>query len=116
MADDYLQRIQREFPHIRPYEEDDFEWWNEGSNLLANGKLAEAETKFKMLVLSQPHHPDGYEGLARVYIQKKRKKEASFFIDLAIEKAKAAIASGEMDAEAMDIYLAQKTIIDKLPK
>jgi len=115
MAHDYLQRIQREFPHIQPYEENDFEWWNEGSNLLKNGKPLEAETKFKMLVLSQPDHPDGFEGLARVYSQMKRKEEANFFIDLAIEKAKTAIASGEMDTEAMDIYLAQKTIIDKLP-
>jgi len=116
MAHDYLQRIQRDFPHIRPYEENDFEWWNEGSKLLENGKLVEAETKFKMLVLSQPHHPDGFEGLARVYIQMKRKEEANFFIDLAIEKAKTAIASGEMDTEAMDIYQTQKTIIDKLPE
>jgi tetratricopeptide (TPR) repeat protein len=116
MAHDYLQRIQREFPHIRPYEEDDFEWVNEGLKLLENGKLVEAETKFKMLVLSQPHHTDGYEGLAKVYLQMKRKEEANFFIDLAIEKAKAAIASGEMDPEALDIFLEQKKNIDKLPK
>lgn len=114
MAHDYLQQIQREFPYVQPYEENDFEWWNEGLNLLESGKLVEAETKFKMLVLSQPHHPDGYEGLARVYIQMKRKEEANFFINLAIEKAKTAIASGEMDTEAMDIYLTQKAIIDKL--
>jgi predicted Zn-dependent protease len=116
MAHDYLQRIQKEFPHIRPYEEDDLDWWDEGTILLENGKRVEAETKFKMLVLSQPHHPDGYEGLARVYIQMKRKKEAKFFIDLAIEKAKTAIASGDMDTEAMDIYLTQKKIIDKMPE
>lgn len=46
----------------------------------------------------------------------KRQEEANFFIDLAIEKTKTAIASGEMDAEAMDIFLTQKTIIDKLPE
>ncbi len=116
MAHDYLQRIQKEFPQVRPYEEDDLEWWDEGMNLLESGELVKAETKFKMLVLSQPQHPDGYGGLARVYKEMKRKEEANFFMNLAIEKAKTSIASGQMDAAAMEIYLTLKATIDKPQK
>ncbi|MFQ6115734.1 MAG: hypothetical protein ACE5NG_16865 [bacterium] len=39
----YLRQIQKEFSHVRPYEEDDLEWYNEGLDLLEQGKLTEAE-------------------------------------------------------------------------
>ncbi len=53
--------------------EDDLEQWNEGLDLIQGGKLVEDEKKFKMLVVSQPHSSDGFEGLSKVYTKMKRK-------------------------------------------
>ncbi|MFQ6115733.1 MAG: hypothetical protein ACE5NG_16860 [bacterium] len=44
----------------------------------------------------------------------KRKEEAEYFIELALEKAKEAIKSGTMDSEVLDIFLEQKKTIEKL--
>ena len=62
-------------PHIKTHQEDDWNWYVEGMELLRNGKLERAEKKFKALILSQPQHPDGYEGLARVFMVKGRLEE-----------------------------------------
>jgi len=114
MTQNYLKQIQKQFSHIKPHEEDDLEWWNEGIDLIEQGKLAESEKKFKMLVVSQPQHSDGFEGLAKVYTKMKRITEAKYFIDLAVENAKKSVQSGETDPEILDIMLDQKKTIEKL--
>jgi len=53
MVQNYLQQIQKEYFNITPYNEDDLEWWNEGLGLIDQGKLIEAEKKFKMLMVSR---------------------------------------------------------------
>lgn len=114
MTQDYIKQIQKEFFHIKPHREDDLEWWNEGLDLIKNGKFTEAEKKFKMLIVSQPQHSDGFEGLAKVYMKTKRIKEAKYFINIAIEKVKKSIKAGETDPEMLDIILDQKKAIEKL--
>lgn len=113
MAKDYLKKIQEEIPPFTPYEDEDLGWWNEGLDHIDQGQLAEAESKFKMLVICQPDQSDGYEGLARVYSRTKRLKEAKFFIDLAIEKVKKSIEKGYTDEEMLDLMLEQKKAIEK---
>ena len=79
MALNYLEQIQKEFSHIKPHEEDDLEQWNERLDLIQGGKLVEDEKKFKMLVVSQSHPSDGFEGLSKVYTKIKRIDEAQVF-------------------------------------
>ena len=68
---DYLEQIKQQYPDIRPYrEEEDLEWWNQGLDLIKAGRLDEAEEIFKKLVLAQPEHSDGFNGLGLVYENK----------------------------------------------
>ncbi len=46
MSTNYLKQIKKEINYIRPHEEDDLEWYNEGIILLENNKLDEAEKKY----------------------------------------------------------------------
>jgi predicted Zn-dependent protease len=114
MVKNYLKQIQKEFSHIKPYEEDDLEWWNDGLDLIDQGKLAEAEKKFKMLAVSQPDNSDGFEGLSKVYSKMNRIAEAKYFIDFAIEKVKKSIQSGYTDSEILDLMLDQQKAIERL--
>ncbi len=66
-GEDYLEEIKREIKYIKPFEEDDLEWYDQGLELLEKKRCAKAEKKFKELIISQPEHFDGYEGLARAY-------------------------------------------------
>ena len=102
-----MQQIQAEFAHITAHDEDDLEWWNEGLDLIGQGKLEQAEERFKMLVMSQPDHFDGYEGLAMVYTKLNRLEEALYFSDLAVEKATRLYQDGSIDQVILD--LVQKT-------
>ncbi len=113
MSQNYLKQIQKKFSHIKKHEEDDLEWWNEGLDLIEQGKLAEAENKFKMLIVSQPQHSDGFEGLAKVYTKMKRIKKARYFIDLAVERARKSVQSGDTDSAILEIMLEQKKAIGK---
>ncbi len=109
-----LDNIKKEFPDIKPFEEDDFKWWNEGLDLIDCGNLKGAENKFKMLTLSQPDHSDGFEGLSKVYVKMNRIEEAKFFINLAYEKAQESVKSGYTDPEILKIIFDQKKMIDSL--
>ena len=116
MIQNYLKQIQKEFSHIEPYDEDDLEWWNEGLDLIRQGMVIQAEKKFKMLVVSQPEHSDGFEGLSKVYSKMDRIAEAKYFIDLAVEKVKKSVQSGHTDPEILELMLNQKKAIEKLNK
>ncbi len=63
----FIALAKAQHPAIRPHKEDDFDWRDEGMEFMDNGDLAKAEAKFQQLILSQPEHFDGYEGLARLY-------------------------------------------------
>ena len=96
-----LEQIKNEFPHIRPYEEDDLEWWNQGLDLIDAGRLDQAEETFEKLTLSQPNHPDGVEGLAMVYTKKTDPHKAKIFYREAIRRAEARVEEGSMDPECV---------------
>jgi tetratricopeptide (TPR) repeat protein len=102
MSTDYLEQVRREIAYIKPHENDDLEWYNEGMTLLRNGQLEAAELKFKELIMSQPEHHDGYHGLARVYQKLGRKDKALFFLQKAISKAKGFLSEGTLDQEVID--------------
>jgi tetratricopeptide (TPR) repeat protein len=84
----YIKRIRKEINYLKPHENDDLEWYEEGLSLLDAGRLIEAEQKFKELIVSQPDAQDGYEGLALVYERLGRKDEALYFIREAFNRAK----------------------------
>jgi len=109
-----LEQIETEFPYIKPYEEEDLEWWNEGLDYIESGNLNEAEKKFKMLTLSQPDHSDGFEGLSKVYTKMNRIEEAKFFINIAYEKAQGSVRSGNTDSVLLKAILEQKERIELL--
>lgn len=102
MGTDYLEQIRKEIAYIKPHENDDLEWYNEGMALLRNGQLEAAELKFKELTMSQPKHHDGCYGLALVYQKLGRKDEAVFFMQEAIDRAKAFLSEGTLDQEVVD--------------
>ena len=99
---DYLEQIRHEIGHIKPHVNRDLLWHKEGLVLLREGKLQAAELKFKELLMSQPEHHDGYEGLALTYQRLGRKDEALFFIQEAITRAKRFLDEGTLDQVVMD--------------
>ncbi len=102
MGTNYLEQIRKEIAYIKPYENDDLEWYDEGMTLLRSGQLEAAELKFKELMMSQPEHHDGYHGLALVYQKLSRKDEAVFFMQEAISRAKVFLDEGSLEQEALD--------------
>jgi len=102
MGTDYLGQIKKEMAHIKPHANDDFEWYDEGMDLLRSDRLEAAERKFKELLMSQPEHHDGCHGLALVYRKLGRKDEAVFFMREAIARAKRFLDKGALDREVLD--------------
>jgi len=99
----HLDRMRQEFPHIRPFEEeDDLDWWNEGLDALEAHRLPQAERIFKKLTLAQPEHFDGYYGLAQVYQQQGQLAAAIIFADEAIRLAVAMLPEGDLDPLMVD--------------
>ena len=64
-----VEDFRSEYPDIRAGEEDDWTWTEDAINLMSRGKLEEAETLLKKLILSMPDHHDGYEYLAELYLR-----------------------------------------------
>jgi tetratricopeptide (TPR) repeat protein len=62
----FLAELKQRHPNIRTHEEGDDDWWQEGMRMLRSGNLEGAEKKFEQLILVEPEHHDGYEGLALV--------------------------------------------------
>ena len=98
----FLAMLRQELPHIKTHQEDDWDWYVEGMEFLRNGELEKAKKKFKALILSQPQHHDGYEGLARVYLVKGRLEEALFLMDEAIKLAEKFLKDGSLDVEVWE--------------
>jgi tetratricopeptide (TPR) repeat protein len=112
----YLEAIRRDFPQIRPYQEDDFEWRNEGMDLLQAGQIVQAERKFKQLLLSQPEHWDGAEGLAMVYHRIGDKPRALFFVQRALRLAEESFRKDEVDPEVIDLLKAFVARVQAMPE
>lgn len=94
----HLDRMRKEFPHIRPFaEEDDLHWWNDGLDALNANRLPRAETIFKKLALAQPEHFDGYFGLAQVYQRRGQLAAAILFADESVRLAEVMMPNGTLD-------------------
>ncbi len=102
MGTDYLEQVRKKITYIRPYGNEGFKWYNEGMTLLKSGQFEAAELKFKELIMSQPEHLDGYNGLALVYQKLGRKNEAVFFMQEAIVRAKVFLDEGTLDQAVLD--------------
>lgn len=101
---DRIEQIRKEYPQIRPFEEEeDIEWWNEGLDLIKAGKLDEAEATFKKLILAQPNHSDGFNGLGLVYAKKGDKPAAEMFLREAIAQAELMVSDGDMDPRGLQM-------------
>ena len=109
----FLKGLREQFPDIKPYGEDDWDWtWgDEGLEFLEVGDFGMAELKFQQLIASQPGHPDGYEGLALVYKKMQRKREAGILIDEAIRIARSLLEKGHMDQDALDEMILEQAEI-----
>ena len=101
---EHLEHFRKQYPQIRPFEEeDDVEWWNEGLDLMRAGKLDQAEETFAKLVLAQPEHSDGFNGLGLVYEKRNDRPHAELFLREAIRQAEQMVQEGSMDVKALDI-------------
>lgn len=99
---DYLKEIKAEFPDIKPYCENDFEWDNEAYEFLKNKDIVNAEILFKKLCLSQPQAQTGFEGLAYVNYLKKDKDKSLWFMEEALKRAKDFLKTNAIDQEIID--------------
>jgi tetratricopeptide (TPR) repeat protein len=111
----YMAALKVRFPEIRPYEEDDWDWMDDGLDYLDDGQCGLAELTFQQLVLSQPNFPDGYEGLARVYLVSGRKVEAVFLVDEALRLSSEYLGRGDITAAAHDAVVALRREILAMP-
>ncbi len=103
MGKDYISEIRKEFPYIKPFEEEDEDiWYEQGYKFLEEGKLEEAEKSFKKLLLAQPEHHDGYEGLANVYYTQGRTQEAIMLMKEAIKIARRFLEDDSIDIEVIE--------------
>ena len=100
---EHIEQFRKQYPQIRPFEEeDDVEWFNQGFDLLKAGKLDEAEKPFAKLVLAQPDHSDGFEGLGLLYEEKGELLKAEMFLREAARKIERMVREGSMDAIFID--------------
>ena len=101
---EHLEHFRKQYPQIRPFEEEeDVEWWNEGLDLMRAGELDQAEATFTKLLLAQPDHSDGFNGLGLVYEKRNDRPHAELFLREAIRKAEQMVQKDSMDVKALAI-------------
>jgi tetratricopeptide (TPR) repeat protein len=83
--ENYIAEIIKEFPNLKPGEENDENWGNEGFQFLRDKNYEQAGIKFKMLTRSQPNHHEGFEGLAYLYYELGDRKKTICFMEKAIK-------------------------------
>jgi tetratricopeptide (TPR) repeat protein len=100
---EYLEGLRKQFPEIKPYDEDDWDWtWSdEGYQFLEACDFGMAELTFQRLIASRPDDPDGFEGLAMVYKALGHKHQAVTLIDEAVRLAKMRCSQGHIDEEVL---------------
>ncbi len=114
-AEAYLKGLREQFPDIRPYDEDDWDWtWaDEGWTFLEACDFGMAELTFQRLIAARPQDPDGFEGLAMVYKALGVPAQARVLIDEAVALAERQLATDMLDQEVVDeIKAAQRAILD----
>jgi tetratricopeptide (TPR) repeat protein len=112
----YVEKLRKKWPDVRAYEEDDFTWTDEGLDHLDLGEYELAERTFQWLVLSQPNHFDGYEGLALVYEAMGKRAEAVMMIGEAVRLAAAFLEKKDIDPEVFEEVLEEYRRIMAMPE
>ena len=98
----YLKEIKKEIDYITAHQEDDDLWGKEGFDFLTNRKFSLAEKKFKELIMSQPKHQEGYEGLAYTYCNINEHEKALWFMKKTINLAKNFLKGDHIDIEVIE--------------
>ena len=98
----FLTELEKRHSNIRAHEEDDDDGWQEGMRMQRSGDLEGAEKKFEQLILAEPEHHDGYEGLALVCREKGKKDQALLLIDHALALATGFFEEGTLGQEILD--------------
>lgn len=98
----YVANLRKDLPDIRAYDEDDWTWADDGLDQLELGEYELAERTFQSLILSQPNHFDGFEGLALVYEALGKKAKAVMLITEAFRLARLFYEAKDLDAEVME--------------
>lgn len=106
-----LDKLREELPDIQENDEDSWTWCDEGIEFLETSDFFMAERKFQELILAQPRHYDGYEGLALVYRELGRLEEAALLIDHARKLAEGLLAKDHIDQHVLDEIVAEHTEI-----
>ena len=101
----FLAELRQKHPNIRTHEEDDDDWWQEGMRMLRSGDVEGAEKKFEQLILAEPEHHDGYEGLALVCRENGKKDQALLLIEHAFTLAMGFFEEGTLDQEILELNL-----------
>ena len=113
----FVAKLRAELPDIQPDTEDDWDWtWaDEGMDLIESGELLLAERKFQELILARPGHFEGYEGLALVYHDMQRKREAVMLIGHAVLLAQEFLRKDFIDREVFDVVADEQHDILGMP-
>jgi len=107
-----LAQYRKQFPEIRMHEEDDWEWFEGAKELEQEGKHLAAEILFKKLIVAQPTHHDGYEGLALMY-QRLGRPEAVPLIREAYRIALGFFEEDSLDKPVLDEIEAEMKSIEE---
>jgi predicted Zn-dependent protease len=97
--DELLEKYKSEYPEIDPFQ-DDWDWRFQAKLSLQMGRLDAAEVLLKQLILSRPLHHEGYEGLARVYLEQGN-PDAVHLIRRACELARVFVDKGALEPKAL---------------
>lgn len=113
----YLKGLQEQFPDVKPYGEDDWDWtWaDEGYQFLESCDFGMAELTFQRLIVARPQDPDGYEGLALVYQALGIRAQAQALIDEAVQLAEVHVGEDRLDVEALEEMREEQRRIHEMP-
>lgn len=117
-TDTYLKGLQEQFPDVKPYGEDDWDWtWaDEGYQFLEACDFGMAELTFQRLIVARPQDPDGFEGLALVYQALGIRAQAQALIDEAVRLAEIHVAEDRLDEDALEEMLEEQQRILDMPE
>ncbi|MFU8780026.1 MAG: hypothetical protein ACNA71_03255 [Kiritimatiellia bacterium] len=115
---DYVAGLYRQFPDIRPYDMDDwdFSWADDGYQFLEGCDFGMAELTFQRLIAARPDDPDGYEGLALVYQATGVREWAVLLIDEAVRLADERVKADLLDQEVLGDIVAARDRIHAMPR
>ncbi len=116
-AETYLKGLQEQFPDVKAYGEDDWDWtWaDEGYQFLESCDFGMAELTFQRLIVARPRDPDGYEGLALVYQALGIRDQAQALIDEAVRLAEVHVGEDRLDEEALEDMREEQRRIQEMP-